>query len=1046
MILNQMFEKETFVNFVHDFLPDFIPEEREVRTSEKSLLQTIEMIGTSKKCNLSVLSIYCDESNAGKRITITQNAFKVLRDHQIRNALVAFHHGGEQWRLSLLTSALELKDGKIVSKESNPKRYSYLLGEGAKTNTPYKFLVEKGKVQDIEALSERFSVEIVNKQFFESISSLFTELAGGERNGRTYESSLYIQGGRSGSHGYQEFAVRLIGRIMFCWFLKEKRSAEGIQLIPEDLLSTNATKNHSEYYHSIIEPLFFEVLNKRLKDRPEAVQKEMFEMVPYLNGGLFAPQQGDRYKYDPISGGGAFGLLTIPNEWFDNLFNLLSRYNFTIDENTSYDTDLSIDPEMLGRIFENLLAEINPETGESARKSTGSFYTPRGIVEYMVDSSLMYYLAKHTLISEAKLKAIISYSKDDDAEQPLNSEEKELIVDALANLKILDPACGSGAFPIGILQKVVYILQQADETAVIWLKKQLYGISSVELRRDIEEKYKSENYDYLRKLGVIRTSIFGVDVQTIATEIAKLRCFLTLIIEEQIDETKENRGLKPLPNLDFKFVTANSLIGLRADQLPTSQMNLLEDVDQMSELKRIREDYFTADKDLRERLRNDFDRLQKQMLLKTIDTYKGNVTELYKRLTRWAPFDNEPTKWFDSEWMFGIDVFDIVIANPPYVDSEEMVRSSSALRQHCSENYKSARGNWDLFIPFVELGSSLAGNNGGFTFILPNKIIAAKYAKALRKLIASKVIEIRDYSQVRVFKEADVYPITLIASNNPYMSSAQVRMSTMNSENGIPIAENVVSREMFANSENWDVFFTSDKNLISVIDKMRKYSELDKIAHVSGAATVSEAYKLKNILLDDKLSMDLRFKFINTGTIDRYRSLWGVKTTQYIKDRYSLPSINRESLNELFHQRYLESTSPKIIIGGMTKILECYYDCGQYLAGKSTTIVFDSSVNLKYLLGLLNSKLMSVFYSVFYNSLSLSGGFFRIGPPQVKQLPIAIGSKEQISSVIKLVDQIHVLINEKSDSRTNELEEQVDALVYEIYGLTDEEVITIKAL
>ena len=192
---------------------------------------------------------------------------------------------------------------------------------------------------------------------------------------------------------------------MFCWFLKEKKSASGISLVPDEILCNFAVKSNPNYYHNILEPLFFELLNtewsKRVGNAFIRSENKLSSQIPYLNGGLFTPHLDDNYK--------KVGIITIPNVWFEILFSLLERYNFTVDENSSYDIELSIDPEMLGRIFENLLAEINPETGESARKSTGSFYTPREVVDYMVDSSLLAYLKEKTGILEEKIQNTISW-------------------------------------------------------------------------------------------------------------------------------------------------------------------------------------------------------------------------------------------------------------------------------------------------------------------------------------------------------------------------------------------------------------------------------------------------------------------------------------------------------------------------------------------------------------------------------------------------------------------------------------------------------------
>src|SRR6266567_2719936 len=318
---------------------------------------------------------------------------------------------------------------------------------------------------------------------------------------------------------------------------------------------------------------------------------------------------------------------------------------------------------MLGRIFENLLAEINPETGESARKSTGSYYTPRAIVDYMVDESLLLYLKNQTQIGEEKLRAVLSYDLHDDEENPLSEDEKDRIITALEKVKILDPACGSGAFPIGALQKIVFILQQADPEGQLWFKKQIKG-TSPEIRKVLEREFAHKNFDYIRKLGIIRENIYGVDIQPIATEISRLRCFLTLVVDERIQEDLENRGIEPLPNLDFKFVTANSQIGL------------FEDDAGIRELKELRDMFFNASGTERDQLKLQFVQAQNRMFQRLISEGRRGHAELTTKLTTWDPFSHKSASWFDPEWMFGIKKgFDVVIANPPYIDSEGMVNS-----------------------------------------------------------------------------------------------------------------------------------------------------------------------------------------------------------------------------------------------------------------------------------------------------------------------------------------------------------------------------------
>ena len=820
MFLDNAYNRDSFIAFCEgNFLGDFSRDERDFDLNDKE--KTVHQLGKSRDLNLSVLEFSIKSEDRNKRIAITQDAFKVLRRHHIRNALVAFRYDGDEWRLSLLTSTLRLdENGKVVKEESNPRRYSYLLGPKAKTKTPYQFLVGKGKVSDFNDLLSRFSVEVVNKQFYDSIAELFMRLVGGKRNNKTYKGLLKINGEEGPTQIKQEFAVRLIGRIVFCWFLKEKRSAAGIPLIDNELLSIDAVAERTDYYHNILEPLFFEALNTEPKERKELFRKGVFANVPYLNGGLFSAHLEDHYNYNDITGGGTPGLIDIPDEWFIDLFGVFNQYNFTVDENTSYDVDLSIDPEMLGRIFENLLAEINPQTGGSARKSTGSFYTPREIVDYMVDNSLLCYLGDKTSISKRKLKAVISYGKEDDEEFLLEDNEKEEIINALDELTILDPACGSGAFPIGLLQKVVYILQQADEGGKLWFERQIKNIPSIEIQNDLRQKYESENYDYIRKLGVIRQSIFGVDIQTIATEIAKLRCFLTLIIEEEVNDNESNRGIHPLPNLDFKFVTANSLVDLPENGPQTS---LLEDKSQMNELKGVRNDYFNAHSDYEKiKCQNRFDDIQKKMLKTRIYVMKAdNVSARYAKLMEWEPFKNEPSDWFDPEWMFGVKKFDIVIANPPYVQLQKM--NSDTKQLYKSLKYETYEATGDLYVLFFERGVRLLKEHGVLAYITSNKWMRAGYGKSLRNFFIKNTcpIQLVDLGG-GVFESATVDTDILILKKEPYYTETTAVAATkeLNTNNISSFIQKQSVEIKFKEDENWIILSEIEQ---SIKEKIERY-------------------------------------------------------------------------------------------------------------------------------------------------------------------------------------------------------------------------------
>ena len=739
------------------------------------------------------------------------------------NALVAFTYGTDQWRLSLLTSKLELnEDGKVVSVSSNPRRYSYLLGVGAKTNTPYKFLLDSGPATSIDELRNRFSVEVVNKQFYEQVAHHFMRLVGGERAGKDYPGELKIQSSKKSSVKNREFAVRLIGRIMFCWFLKEKKSNNGVPLVPEDMLSAYGVKNSIDYYHFVLEPLFFELLNTPIKDRRQAFRSDEYNKIPYLNGGLFEPHiPDDHYIYSEATESGRIGDVTISDDWFVSFFSVLEMYNFTVDENTAYDVELSIDPEMLGRIFENLLAEINPETGESAKKSTGSFYTPRDIVDYMVDTSLFYYLKDKTSIEDDKLHALISYDDEDDFQRALSDAERFSVVEALSTVRILDPACGSGAFPIGILQKIVYILQQVDSNSALWVKKQFSSVTSPELLRDIEDKQKKGMYDYIRKLGIIRESIFGVDIQTVATEIARLRCFLSLIVEEAVDDAQPNRGIHPLPNLDFKFISANTLIKLdivAETEQTQHQMSFSDDSTLIDELGKVRAKYFTAQRDEREKLRTEFQSIQRDMQDNALRTYDDNFRNLFIHLSKWDPFANSKTEWFDSELMYGIDKFDILIANPPYIHLEH-IKDRSAIYKKLKYSTYEARG--DIYALFYERGIELLKDNGVLCYITSNKWMRAGYGKSLRNYFVkdTQPIQLIDFGGQQIF-DATVDTNILVLLKKEYVESTRAIIANNKESiedlysyvkcNGVDIT--------FAEDSNWIILSEIEQSIKSKIE------------------------------------------------------------------------------------------------------------------------------------------------------------------------------------------------------------------------------------
>ena len=721
------YNRNDFKRFLQDFLTeDFIPNEEELYFDFKNIAKGYNL-GEADDMDLSVFEFIVNSSH-DPRVTITKEVVALMKKYGSKsNALVAFYYpNSDQWRLSLITTdVVEIKNGKISYLYSNPHRYSFLLGKDCKKHTPETMLFSKGPIKQrsengkelnyTQDLISRFSLEVVNKEFYAQIYRLFEQLVSTDLKHPKASNNNQIK---------EHFAVRLIGRLIFCWFLKKKTRKDNSSLIPEELLSLKALDGTTSYYHDKLEPLFFETLNKKRDVRIEKCATGLFKDIPFLNGGLFEPHDDDCYELGEFDQSRYFNTLTIPNKWFHDLFEVFETYNFTIDENTSVDMDLSVDPEILGRIFENLLASINPETQQSARNMTGSFYTPREIVDYMVTTSLRTYLKDKTDLNDQILDELFDVTKTPE----LTKQQKLDIFKSLTTLKALDPAVGSGAFPMGLLQKIMFILNEIDPDGKIYEEINLLPNTSL-LQRNYGNKYK-----------IIRDCIFGVDIQEMAIEIARLRFFLTLIVDEEADNPQ------PLPNLDFKFACANTLI-----PLPEAEDDLFSRANLIESLKNLRKEFFSTSAERKEQIKAEFRRIQELMSFQTfnakqtalfngeIEQYKKNKSvqlELNDLLsdTYWNPFINKSTPWFDPMWMFGVeDGFDIVIANPPYINFSKNKVLGAFYKFKKFETFNS---KGDIYCLFYEKGLNLLKQNGILTYITSNKWMRGDYGKDLRTFLS----------------------------------------------------------------------------------------------------------------------------------------------------------------------------------------------------------------------------------------------------------------------------------------------------------------------
>ncbi len=1032
------FSTTNLIAFLRTAIPSFKPDDDELdHLFQEDIFdkyESIVKIGEAKidKDDLIVIASKTNEPLTER--TGKKNQYEIAKTilkHEVKDAsLFVFYDDEGNFRFSFV------KANYLGTKRdfTDFKRYTYFVTP-SQTNKTFIKQVGGCNFNSLDEIIQAFSVEPLNKQFYQDIAKSFYGLIGGKvkigsRNVE-FDTALKLPSTpvETNRKIYQEFAVRLIGRTIFCWFLKSKKSENSIPLVPESWLSSKTVveinNEQHNYYHSVLEKLFFLVLNKKQKDRKDYELPNEHELIPFLNGGLFEAQKDDFF---PTNSKGIHQIaydLNIPNQWFIELFQVLEQYNFTIDENSIYDAEVSIDPEMLGTIFENLLAEIDPDTEKSARKATGSFYTPREIVDYMVEQSLVQYLK--TKVDTENEEQLLELFKEG-GENKFDTNETNKILEALSDVKILDPACGSGAFPMGALHKIINALQKLDPDATWWKEKQIENVPNALAKQMLKEKLDGESADYVRKLGVIQNSIYGVDIQPIASEISKLRSFLSLVIDETIVDDAENRGIQALPNLEFKFVTANTLIGLEEKQQAQGAFDFGQTDELQDQLKTIRNQYLQAYGEEKNQLKKDFDDIQNKIFKQEIAGGGQNKRAL--QLASWNPFGNESNTWFDPYWMYGVDKFDIVIGNPPYVDSETMVSRDPEFREKLKEKYKYASGNWDLFVVFIECGINFLKENGIFSYIIPNKLISAKYAKTAREEINELgLIEIRDYSRINVFVNADVYPITITLKNDSAYNDASefTIMKNLSEVKNCNVVANTTITDTL-----WDKYFY-DNELFKLLIKLSNHKKLiDLGIDVTGSATVSEAYKIKEVLFDEEFDNE-SFKLINTGTIDPYQSLWSIKKTQYIKDSYVFPRIKKEDIKLINENRYNQAKSAKIIIAGMSNAIEAFLDIeGHYLAGKSTSIILDENQKLKYLVGLLNSSLVSFYINKVFHSLKMAGGYLNINNNVIQKIPV---SNEFNDSIIRQVD----LIIDSPDNYENNIK-TINIIIYKDFDLNYNEV------
>lgn len=821
----------------------------------------------------------------------------------------------------------------------------------------------------------------------------------------------------------------------------------------------NTNKN---FYDDFLEPLFYEALNEK---RDNQYYKIFNAKIPYLNGGLFEPIKDYRWKVTNFKIDNKIFSDKINNDDGTGILDFFDRYNFTIDEEEPMEKDVAVDPEMLGKIFENLLDVKD-------RKSKGAFYTPREIVHYMCQESLANYLVNKVGVNYNEIKEFILYgdilvSMDLDAENDILKNHligdtilsKMYEIDkALNEVKIADPAVGSGAFPLGMLNEIVRMRESATQYLSLLYKNK--PLKAEELNNLLfEGENKRTNYQY--KWNAIENSIYAVDIEPSAVDITKLRLWLSLVVDQELENDDDPHTL---PNLDCKIMSGNSLI----DEYKGIK---LFDNEMLETLKSEIKDYSNKKNKLTNAIQISFQHNQKELQLRELEEAKHKYynaknkeekTESKNKIANirkdylkqcfegtsqevWECFldeDKKSKKEYFSWQLEFIEVFkenngfDIVIGNPPYIDSEGMVNAGlSEVRDFISNKYKYTKGNWDIYIAFFELGLILSNNQ--LIYITPDKWISKPFGESLREAIIPNICSILEAGR-KVFETAKVDSIVTHISKK-----INDKIKIYRYDNKKIIEDKIVEKSILGNSNAMDILFS---NKIDLIKKIESYNVvLENIALCENACATSDAYKLKEFV-EDIIEYDNNnmLKIVNTGTIDKYISKWGKHNMTYLKDKYMCPIVNKEIFIKEFPNSYSKkSLKMKIIIKGLT-LLDCCIDLdGNTVPGKSTMMVTtENKIQLKGLLGILNSKIFLIYIKEKYSSSSYNGGI-NFTKDMINKLPLNNNLIELIPEISKIVDQI--LENIENKDKVNELSKNIDQIIYKSFNLTLDEIALIES-
>ena len=1010
-------------------------------------------------------------------------------------SVLRFSYVSETWRFN--------KQGDYEKISTDTKRYTYLLGEGRGCRTAIEqFKILRDSKQTLSDITAAFSVEALTKQFYKDLFEWY-QWAVEPSSNITFPNNTTTED--DDRDDIETKVIRMITRIMFVWFIKQKNLVPD-RIFDVDFLTTILkdfdpySTTIGNYYNAILQNLFFGTLNRAIMDEDGNTRKfatsskrdvktlyrysEMFSIseqevinlfaeIPFLNGGLFecldktkyADGVEQCYNFDGFSrNDGRFAdgrfkhRAVVPNNLFfepaKGLISILGRYNFTIEENSPEEQQVALDPELLGKVFENLLGAYNPETKETARNQSGSFYTPREIVNYMVDESLIAYLGDNSFVR--------SMFRNDFTFDKAKVDDYQKIAEKLKEVKVLDPACGSGAFPMGLLNRMI----------------------------DILERISPDEHIYDLKLSVIENCLYGSDIQSIAAQITKLRFFISLICDCEKDASKPNFGIPTLPNLETKFVSANSLI---AKKKKPAQGNLFENPEiepTKNELVEIRHKHFSAKSASTKHRLREKDHALREKLAKLLSNDNNFGPEDAKQLAAWNPYDqNAVSPFFDPEWMFGVaDGFDIVIGNPPYIQLQNNGGELAQLYEGCG--YSTFARTGDIYCLFYERGWQLLKKNGHLCYITSNKWMRAGYGEKTRGFFANKTnpMLLIDFAGVKIFESATVDTNILQFSKSSNQHKTVCAVTNKQNKDSVKNLSDFVQQQNsvcdFGSSDSWVVLSPIEQSIKQKIETVGTPLKDWDINIYRGVLTgCNEAFIintekrdeiLANCQTDDERTRtaELIRPILRGRDIKRYAyewaELWLIATfpsQHYNIDEY--PAVKQYLLS--FGIERLEQTGKTHIVNGekvkarkrtSNKWFETQDSISYWedfskpkiiwkIIGSRLAFAIDNNGimlnnacylltgnHLAHILGFLNSSPL-IWYSEITNMNKTGVGDAQVGAQNIILFPIPSTINEE---VIEIVEQL------LSTPANSNLKRILSERIYAIYGLDVEEISYLESL